>query len=211
MAMDMCASSYDPVVIVEVALRVFHGDLHVGSLPDINEREQENIEDNIISTLHQECLCRGLDPNQWIDQRAMMPRPWSQQKATSSGFGHQDDNENEPEGFYQQERYSRRDGGSQFGWQSRHDQSRNCDQYRRYDQSRNWGYKYQDRPNLKKEVNLTMRIGSMTLTLEITTPEAEAWPLPDLRNTQQNRSLMITPMSDWRTHKLPQDLIIWTS
>ena len=51
-------------------------------------------------------------------------------------------------------------------------------------------------PNLKKEVNLTMRIGSMTLTLEITTPEAEAWPLPDLRNTQQNRSLMITLMSD---------------
>ena len=51
-------------------------------------------------------------------------------------------------------------------------------------------------PNLRKEVNLTMRIGSMTLTLEITTPEAEAWPLPDLRNTQQNRSLMITPMSD---------------
>ena len=51
-------------------------------------------------------------------------------------------------------------------------------------------------PNLRKEVNLTMRIGSMTLTLEITTPEAEAWPLPDPRNTQQNRSLMTTPMSD---------------
>ena len=51
-------------------------------------------------------------------------------------------------------------------------------------------------PNLRKEVNLTMRIGSTTLTLEITTPEAEAWPLPDLRNTQQNRSLMTTPMSD---------------
>ena len=51
-------------------------------------------------------------------------------------------------------------------------------------------------PNLRKEVNLTMRIGSMTLTLEITTPEAEAWPLPDLRNTQQNQSLMTTPMSD---------------
>ena len=50
--------------------------------------------------------------------------------------------------------------------------------------------------NLKKDVNLTMRIGSMTLTLEITTPEAEAWPLPDPRNTQQNRSLMITLMSD---------------
>ena len=51
-------------------------------------------------------------------------------------------------------------------------------------------------PNLKKEVNLTMRIGSTTLTLEITTPEAEAWSLPHLMNTQQNRLLMITPMSD---------------
>ena len=51
-------------------------------------------------------------------------------------------------------------------------------------------------PNLKKEVNLTMKIGSMTLTLEITTPEAEAWQLPDPRSTQQNRSLMITLMSD---------------
>ena len=51
-------------------------------------------------------------------------------------------------------------------------------------------------PNLRKEVNLTMRIGSMTLTLEITTPEAEAWPLPDPRNTQQNRPLMTTLMSD---------------
>ena len=58
MAMDVCAPSYDPVVIVEVALRVFHGDLHIGSPPDINEREQENIEDHIISTLHQECLHR---------------------------------------------------------------------------------------------------------------------------------------------------------
>ena len=51
-------------------------------------------------------------------------------------------------------------------------------------------------PNLKKEVNLTMKMGSMPRTLEITTPEAEAWPLPDPRNTQQNRSLMITVMSD---------------
>ena len=50
-------------------------------------------------------------------------------------------------------------------------------------------------PNLRKEVNLTMRIRSTTLTLEIT-PEAEAWPLPDPRNTQQNQSLMTTPMSD---------------
>ena len=38
--------------------------MHVGSPPDIDEREQENIEDHIISTLHQECLCMGLDPNQ---------------------------------------------------------------------------------------------------------------------------------------------------
>ena len=50
--------------------------------------------------------------------------------------------------------------------------------------------------NLKKEVNLTMRIENTTLTSEMATPEAEAWPLPDLRNTQWNRSLMITPMSD---------------
>ena len=64
MVMDVCAPSYDPVVIVEVALRVFHGDLRTGSSPDIDEREQENIGDHIISTLHQECLCRGLDPNQ---------------------------------------------------------------------------------------------------------------------------------------------------
>ena len=51
-------------------------------------------------------------------------------------------------------------------------------------------------PNLKKKVCLTMRIGSTTFTLEMTTPEAEVWPLPDLRNTQQNRSLMTTLMSD---------------
>ena len=51
-------------------------------------------------------------------------------------------------------------------------------------------------PNLKKEVSLTIRIGSMTFTPDMTTPEAEAWPLPDLRNTQQNRSLMTTLMSD---------------
>ena len=66
-------------------------------------------------------------------------------------------------------------------------------------------------PNLKKEVNLTMRIGSTTPTLEIITPEAEACLLPDLRNTQWNRSLMITLMSDRRTHKQLQDLIILTS
>ena len=29
-------------------------------------------------------------------------------------------------------------------------------------------------PNLKKDVSLTMRIGSMTFTLEMTMPEAEA-------------------------------------
>ena len=87
MAMDVCAPSYDPVVMVEVALRVFRGDLHIGSPPDIDKREQESIEDHIISTLHQECLHRGLDPNQWVDQRARMPRSWSQQKATSSSFG----------------------------------------------------------------------------------------------------------------------------
>ena len=76
----------------------------------------------------------------------MMPRPWSHQKATSSGLGHWDDNENEPEVFYRQEWYSSRDGGSQFGWQSRCDQSKNRDQYRMHDQSRNQGYKDRDRP-----------------------------------------------------------------
>ena len=50
--MDVCAICYDPVVMVEVALRVFH--LCVGSPPDIDEREQESIEDHIISTWHQE-------------------------------------------------------------------------------------------------------------------------------------------------------------
>ena len=75
-----------------------------------------------------------------------MPRPWSHQKATSSGLGHWDDNENEPEVFYRQEWYSSRDGGSQFGWQSRCDQSKNRDQYRMHDQSRNQGYKDRDRP-----------------------------------------------------------------
>ena len=122
-----------------------------------------------------------------------MPRPWSQQKATSGGFGCWDDNEDEPEGFYQQEWYSRREGGSQFGWQSRHDQSRNCDQYSRHDQSRNHDQyskvgtkatRIEKGPNLKKEVNHTMKIGSMTLTPEITTLGAEAWPLPDPRSTQ---------------------------
>ena len=73
--MNICAPSYDPVIIVEAALKVFHGDLCVGSPADIGERSQERIEDHIISTLHQECLHRDLDPNQWVDQRAMMPRP----------------------------------------------------------------------------------------------------------------------------------------
>ena len=48
----------------------------------------------------------------------------------------------------------------------------------------------------RKEVNIIMRIGNMTLTSKMTTPGAEAWPLPDLKNTQQNRSLLITPMSE---------------
>ena len=74
-AMNICAPSYNPVVIVEVALKVFHGELHVGSPTGISERVQERMEDHIISTLYQECLHRGTDPNQWVDQRAMMPRP----------------------------------------------------------------------------------------------------------------------------------------
>ena len=73
--MNLCAPSYNPVVIVEAALKVFHGELHVGSPADIGKRSQERMEDHIISTLHQECLCRVLDPNQWVDQRAMMLRP----------------------------------------------------------------------------------------------------------------------------------------
>ena len=51
-------------------------------------------------------------------------------------------------------------------------------------------------PNLRKEVNLIMRIGNMTLTSEMTTPGAEAWPLPDLKNAQWNRSLLITLTSE---------------
>ena len=51
-AMNICAPSYDPVVIVEAALKVFHGDLCVGSPADIGERPQERVEDHIISTLH---------------------------------------------------------------------------------------------------------------------------------------------------------------
>ena len=74
-AMNVCAPSYNPVIIGEAALKVFHRDLCMGSPTDIGERSQERIEDHIISTLHQECLLRDLDPNQWVDQRAMMPRP----------------------------------------------------------------------------------------------------------------------------------------
>ena len=66
-AMNVCAPSYDPVVIVEAALKVFHGELHVGSPTGISKRAKERMEDHIISTLHQECLCRGTDPNQWVD------------------------------------------------------------------------------------------------------------------------------------------------
>ena len=62
--MNVCTSSYDPVVNVEAALKVFHGDLCVGSPTGISERAQERIEDHIISTLHQACLCKDLDPNQ---------------------------------------------------------------------------------------------------------------------------------------------------
>ena len=72
--MNICAPSYDSVVIVEAALKVFHGELCVGSHIYIVERSQERMEDHIISTLHQECLHKDLDPNQWVGQRAMMPR-----------------------------------------------------------------------------------------------------------------------------------------
>ena len=91
--MNVCAPSYNPVVIVEVALKVFHGDLCVGSPTDIGERSQERIEDHIISTLHQECLHRNLDPNQWVDQRAMMPRPWPQWGTASGGSGCKEDSQ----------------------------------------------------------------------------------------------------------------------
>ena len=90
--MNVCAPSYDPVIIVEAALKVFHGDLCVGSPTGISERAQERIEDHIISTLHQACLHKGLDPNQQVDQRAMMPRPQPQQRAGSGSFGHSEDN-----------------------------------------------------------------------------------------------------------------------
>ena len=81
--MNICAPSYNPVVIVEAALKVSHEELHVGSPADISKRAQERMEDHIISTLHQECLCRGIDPNQRVDQRAMIPRPWPQQRSNS--------------------------------------------------------------------------------------------------------------------------------
>ena len=35
--MNVCVPSYDPVVIVEATLKVFHGDLHVGSPTGISE------------------------------------------------------------------------------------------------------------------------------------------------------------------------------
>ena len=54
--MEVCAHLFNPVIVVEVALQVFHGRLHVGSLTGISERAQERIEDHIISTLHQECV-----------------------------------------------------------------------------------------------------------------------------------------------------------
>ena len=71
-AMNVCAPSYNPAVIVEAVLKVFHG---ITGPTGISKRAQERMENHIISTLHQECLCRGTDPNQWVDQRAMMPRP----------------------------------------------------------------------------------------------------------------------------------------
>ena len=74
-AMEVCAPSFDPVIIVKVALRVFHGGLHVGSPTGISQRAQERMEDHIISTLHQEYVQQGLDPNMWVDHRALMPRP----------------------------------------------------------------------------------------------------------------------------------------
>ena len=46
--MNVCAPSYDPVVIVEAALKVFHGELCVGSPAGISERAQERMEDHII-------------------------------------------------------------------------------------------------------------------------------------------------------------------
>ena len=120
--MNVCAPSYDPVIIVEAALKVFHGELHVGSPTDISERAQERIEDHIILTLHQECICKGLDPNQHVDHRAMMPR------TSSSSFGHNqnrsnrrepldDDWDDEPEDAYQQEHYSRCESDSQYRYQ----------------------------------------------------------------------------------------------
>ena len=55
-AMEVCVPLFDPIIVVEVALRVFHGGLQVGSPTGISERVQERIEDHIISTLHQECV-----------------------------------------------------------------------------------------------------------------------------------------------------------
>ena len=66
-AMNVCAPSYNPVVFVEADLKVFHGELCVGSPADIGKRIQERMRDHIISTLHQEYLHRGIDPNQQVD------------------------------------------------------------------------------------------------------------------------------------------------
>ena len=134
-AMNVCVPSYDPVIIVEAALKVFHGELHVGSPTGISERAQERIEDHIILTLHQECINKGLDPNQHVDRRAMMHRPHLQQRTSSSGFGCNqnrssrreplnDDWDDEPEDAYQQECYSRCESDSQYRYQDRQDESR---------------------------------------------------------------------------------------
>ena len=54
--MEVCAPSFDPVIVVEAAPQVFHEGLQVDSPTGISERAQERIEDHIISTLHQECV-----------------------------------------------------------------------------------------------------------------------------------------------------------
>ena len=134
-AMNICTPFYNPVVIVEVLLKVFHWELCMGRPTDISERSQERMEDHIISTLHQECLCRDMDPNQQVDQRNMMPRPWPQWGATSGSSGHKEDSQkwqetcfddrgDKSEDSYHKEHYSRCDGGSQYRCQMRHDESR---------------------------------------------------------------------------------------
>ena len=91
---------------------------------------QERIEDHIILTLHQECIHKGLDPNQHVHHKSMMPRPHLQQRTSSSHFGHNqnrssrrepldDDWDDEPEDAYWQEHYSRCESDSQYRYQNR--------------------------------------------------------------------------------------------